>query len=70
MGAQKINLKFHKNCGNTGKSINEKKNQNRIVAIDNKRALWVNSWPFLAFSSVAEKTGRCREVISAVGDKC
>ena len=48
----------------------KKKNQNRIVAIDNKRALWVNSWPFLAFSSVAEKTGRCREVISAVGDKC
>ena len=50
--------------------MNEKKNQNRIAIIDSKRALWFNSWPFLAFSSVAEKIGRCREVISAVGDMC
>ena len=32
------------------------KNQNRIAAIDPKRALWFNSWPFLTFLSVAEKT--------------
>ena len=42
-----------------------KHNQNTIAAIDHKHA---NSWPLLIFSSVAEKTGRCREVILVVGD--
>ena len=42
-----------------------KQNQNTVAEIDHKRT---NSWPFLTFSSVAENTGRCREVILAVVD--
>ena len=32
-----------------------KQNQNTIAAIDHKRAIRINSWPFLTFPSVAEK---------------
>ena len=40
-----------------------KQNQKTIATIDNKRAIRINSWPVLTFSSVAEKkTGRGREV--------
>ena len=57
-------------------SVAEKKKKLAVVerlftaAIVHKRAIKINSWPFLTFPSVAEKkkSGRCREVILAVGD--